>query len=119
MSLRQLTRVTLVCLAPVAANAASQDFTVINRTGYQIDSIYLAESGHSGWENDVMGRDFLRPGERADISFARDTQRCRWDIKVKYHDETQAIWNDIDVCEISRLALFWDPVTRVTVARAE
>ena len=109
----------LLVLSPLAAGAASQDLTVINRTGYQIDSIYVSEVGRREWGNDVMGRDKLEAGERVDILFERDTRACHWSIMVKYHDDTRAIWDDLNICEISRIALFWNARSQVTVARAE
>lgn len=119
MRLRGLTMAALVCAASGAAHAASQDFTITNRTGFQVDTIYVAEAGTRQWGNDVLGRDFLRPGEQAAISFARGIPQCHWDIMVKYHDDTRAIWNDLNICEVARVALFWNPVTRLTVARIE
>ncbi len=109
----------LACLLPLAAHAATQDFTLVNRTGYPIDNIYVAEIGNPGWGNNVMGRDTLYPGERVDISFDRNTRVCRWNVMVRYHDDTRAVWTNLNICEISRFALFWDRLSLQTIARAE
>ena len=109
----------LMCLMPWAARAGSQDFTLVNRTGYPIASIYVTEAGNGSWGNDVMGRDTLHPGESVNVSFDRGTSVCRWNVLVKYRDDTRAVWNDLDLCSLSRLALYWDPSTLATVARAE
>ena len=105
--------------APAAASAASQDFTVVNRTGFPIQTIHVTEAGSRDWGNDVMGRETLKPGERVEISFDRTTRVCRWDLMVEYRDRTQAVWTGLNLCELSRVALFWDSRTRETVARAE
>ena len=109
----------LACAAPAAVHAASQDFAVLNRTGYQIDSIHLSEAGLGQWGNDVIGRDTLLPGERLDVSFDRSALRCHWDLMVKYHDASKATWTDLDLCQISTVSLFWDPRTRLATARAQ
>ena len=108
-----------VWAAPCVASAATQDLTVVNRTGYRIDRIYVGEVGSSDWGNDVMGRDRLEDGERVDISFDRQTRACHWNLMVEYHDATKATWADLDLCEISNVALFWDKLSRTTVARVE
>ena len=109
----------LLAAGPSTAWAASQDFTVVNRTGYPIQTIHVTEAGSRDWGNDVMGRETLQPGERVDIAFDRGTRVCRWDLMVEYRDRTQAVWRGLNLCDTSRVALFWDGRTRETVARAE
>ncbi len=109
----------LACATASAARAGSQDFTLVNRTGYPITSIYVTEVGNLSWGNDVMARDTLFAGESVRVSFDRDTAVCRWNVLVKYRDDTRAVWNDLDLCSLTRFSLFWDPRTLETVARAE
>ncbi len=118
MRLKQLAAAILACAAPGVA-WASQDFTLVNRTGYPIQSIYVAEAGAAEWGNDVMNRDTLYPGEEVDIGFDRNTQACRWNVLVKYRDDTRAVWSNLDLCSVTRFALFWNPRTLETVARAQ
>ena len=90
------------------AYAARQDFTLVNRTGYQIDSVYVSKSSSNSWEEDVMGRDTLNDGESVDISFEKGERGCRYDLMVKYHDGDQSYWTNLDLCSISKVQLFWD-----------
>ena len=103
MRLKQLAAAILACAAPGVA-WASQDFTLVNRTGYPIQSIYVAEAGAA---------------EEVDIGFDRNTQACRWNVLVKYRDDTRAVWSNLDLCSVTRFALFWNPRTLETVARAQ
>ena len=107
-----------VC-APLALQAASQDFSLINRTGSQIDSVYVTETGRRDWGNDVMGRGSLKNGERASVTFDRGTMACRWDLRVRYHDATEMVWTAVDLCTAKRLALVRDRNTQTTAIRAE
>ena len=118
MRLKRLAAAMLVCAIPHIA-WASQDFTLVNRTGYPIQSIYVTEVGTTDWGNDVMNRDTLYPGEEVDIGFDRDTRTCRWNVMVKYRDDTRAVWSNLDLCSVTRLALFWNPKTLETIARAQ
>ena len=118
MPTRLAPAVILVCLAPVAALAGSQDFSVVNRTGYQIDAIYVSQIGNPRWGGNVMGNGVLLDGETVDITFARDEQACHWDFLVRYHDREKVTWTDVDLCEVARVALVYDRKSGLTLARA-
>lgn len=91
-----------------SAFAQNLDFTLVNRTGYTIEEVYVSSSKSDDWEEDVMGRDVLEDGESVDISFARGTKGCKWDLKVVYDDEEEAVWNGFDLCSISRVSLRYE-----------
>ena len=102
-----------------AAYAAKQDFTLVNRTGYQIDSVYISKSSSNSWEEDVMGRDTLDDGDSVDISFEKGERGCRYDLMVKYNDGDKSYWTDLDLCSISKIQLFWDRKAGATRAVTE
>jgi hypothetical protein len=95
------------------AHAGEQDFKLINKTGYQIDSVYVGASSSKSWGNDIMGRDALADGETVNITFPHTTSACSFDIKVKYNDGDTAEWSQVDLCKWEKISLFWDgKVTR-------
>ena len=106
-------------LATPQARAASQDFGLVNRTGFEIESLYLREAGADRWGNNVLGIESLGPGGRVHVAFARSEQGCGWDLMVRYRNEDTAVWPHVDLCAIRTIALFWDRVTGLTVAKAE
>jgi hypothetical protein len=108
-----------IVFAPLAVHAADQDFKVVNRTGYQIDSVFLSTPNDNDWGADVMGQGSLGDGESANISFTKGTQACKWDMKVVYNDNDSAVWKALDLCQISKVSLFWNDKTQVTTAKAE
>ena len=97
----------LLATSAVSALAADQDFQMVNRTGYQIDEVYVGASSSTSWGSDVMGRDSLSDGERVNITFPNRTRTCNFDIRVKYHDGDQATWTNIDLCKVSKVSLYW------------
>ena len=99
------------------AQAANLDFTVVNSTGYQIDSIYVSEASSSAWGKDVMGRDALAADEAVDIQFDQNGKTCRWDMLVRYNDGDEAAWKNINLCNISKVTLFWNAKPQKTTAR--
>lgn len=119
LSLFALTAVSAFSFAG-AAFAADQDFTLKNRTGYQIDDVYISRHSASDWGADVMGRgNVLGDGDSTEITFRERARGCSWDLKVMYHDETTAEWSNLNLCEITAVTLHYDRKTDVTRATTE
>ena len=103
-----------------AAHANDADFKLQNKTGYQIDSVYVGAHSSDSWGSDIMGRDALADGEAVNIVFPHGNGACRFDIKVKYHDDgSTAAWMDVDLCKFSTITLFWDAKTQQSRAVGE
>jgi hypothetical protein len=90
------------------AFASDADFTLVNKTGYQIDEVYVSPSKADDWGKDIMGKDSLADSEKVDIVFPHGDGKCKFDIKVKYNDGDNAEWGDVDLCEYSAITLHWD-----------
>lgn len=109
----------LLSSAGLAAAASDADFTLRNRTGYQIDEVYVSARSSKDWGRDIMGRDALPDGESVKISFPHGGNACRFDIKVKYEDDDTAEWSDVNLCQYSAINLFWDSKKQTTRAVGE
>jgi len=97
-----------------------QDFTLINKTGYDISEVYVAPSKSSDWEEDVMGKDALVNGDSVDISFKRADKTCKWDLKVVYaDDDSTAEWSGFDLCTVSKITIIYNRSTGATSAKYE
>ncbi|WP_245651273.1 argininosuccinate lyase [Paramagnetospirillum marisnigri] len=105
--------------APALALAqdAKQDFTLVNRTGYELNAVYVSPSHAEDWGSDVMGRDTLANGGTVDIHFNRASRTCNWDLKVVYTvDDSSAVWHDIDLCTVSKITIRYNKNTDTTTA---
>ena len=92
-------------LLATAAYAAQQDFTIVNNTGQTIMTLNVSPSDSNQWGPDILGSDVLASGERAEVSFDRDEERCEWDIRVTYEDGDTGDWRGIDLCETATVTL--------------
>jgi len=117
--LKPLAAVAMLALAGASANAANQDFTLYNATGYTIDKVYVSAVGKSTWGKDVLGEDQLEDGNKVDIVFKSGTNACSYDLKVVYSDDDTATWSDVNLCELSKIHLHWDKKAGVTRASGE
>ena len=94
--------------ATAGALASDADFKLVNKTGYQIDSVYVGPHSSQSWGKDIMGRGSLGDGESVNITFPHGGKACKFDIKVGYHDGDSAEWANVDLCEYETISLFWD-----------
>ena len=101
------------------ACASDADFTLKNKTGYQIDEVYVSSHASKNWGRDHMGSDALADGETVDIAFPHGGSACKFDIKVKYHDDDTAEWGNVDLCQYTAISLFWNAKTQTTRAVGE
>lgn len=114
------TAVVLSLAMPSLSVAGDQDFTLINKTGYEIGEVYVAPSKSDEWEEDVLGQDVLGNGERVDINFSHKTKSCLWDLKVVFTvDDSTAEWDRFNLCEVSKINIFYNDKTDTTTATYE
>jgi hypothetical protein len=100
--------------------AGKQDFTLINKTGYQINKVYVSPNSSDDWEEDVLGQDVLDDGESVHIRFQRNTSECKYDLKVVYSDDgSSAIWQGFNLCEISKVTIHYNRKNDTTSATTE
>ena len=85
--------------------AGDQDFVLVNKTGYDIDEVYLAPANQKSWGEDVMDKDILANGAKVPIEFSHKEKECIWDMKIVFSDEEEAIWEDFDLCEVQEITL--------------
>jgi hypothetical protein len=100
---------SLTCLAALVASNA--DFRLVNRTGYDINEVYVGPTSSSVWGEDVMGEQSLDDGETANIRFTGKSSECMWDIKVVYEDKDQSEFRSVNLCETSVVTIFWNRKT--------
>ncbi len=93
--------------ATIAHAQSKQDFRLTNKTGYTIDKVFVAPSKSKDWEDDVLGKDVLANGDWVNITFPKKNQVCSYDVKVVYDDATPAEWYNFNLCEISKITIFY------------
>lgn len=102
-----------------AAFAGGADFTLVNRTGYTLREVYLSASNKDSWGNDRMGEGYLDNGKSRLFKF-NSKSACQQDLKVVFDDdESEVVWEDIDLCEINKITLKYNRKTKVVSADTE
>lgn len=93
------------CAFATAAFAGQQDFVIVNNTGQAILTLNVSPATEDSWGPDILGTDILAAGERGEVSFDNEEERCDWDIRVTYEDGDTGDWRGIDLCETAVVEL--------------
>jgi hypothetical protein len=106
----------ILFLSAGAALASDLDFTLVNKTGYDIKSIYVDPSNSNEWTDDIL-RGTLQDGQSVFIEFSGKTNICKWDLKVAWvEDYDSTFWKSINLCNVSEVTLRYNRNTDETTA---
>jgi hypothetical protein len=108
-----------LALAGAAQAQGRQDFALVNRTGYQINEIYVGPTSSNSWGRDILGNNVLADRQSFNVRFGSRTQACHFDIKVVYDDGDTSEFRRVDLCMVSRVSLFWNRQANATRFVAE
>jgi len=106
-------------VAAGSAFAGDADFTLLNRTGYTLREVYVSPSHKNAWGKDRMGDGFLDNGKSRLFKFS-DKSACKQDLKVVFDDDdSEVVWEEFDLCELSKITLKYNRKTREVSADTE
>lgn len=106
-------------IASSPAIAGDADFTLVNRTGYTLREIYVSPTHRDAWGKDRMGDNVLDNGKSRLFKFS-DKSSCKQDLKVIFDDDgSEVIWEEFDLCELSKITLKYNRKTREVTADTE
>jgi hypothetical protein len=89
----------VLCVAP--AMASQQDFSLHNHTGRTIEQLFVRPAGTNSWGEDILGSSAVRVAGSVDVSFDRDEDQCKWDVRAGFGDGSYAEVSDVDFCIVS------------------
>ncbi len=102
-----------------AAFAGDADFTLVNRTGYDIREVYISPSKRNNWGNDRLGDGVLEKGKSKLFRFA-DKASCKQDLMVVFDDDgSKVTWEEFDLCDLNKITLKYNRSTREVSADTE
>lgn len=95
----------LVLIFVAASQNPVLDFKLVNKTGSDIQALFISPADVNDWEEDVLGQDVLEDGATVEISFHPKATATKWDLKVEDEEETGLIWENLDLSKINTLTL--------------
>ena len=98
------------------------DFTIVNKTGYDIKALYIGATGTGDWTKDdevLKGKAFANSASY-DIKFSPRAKAQKWDIMVTWSDGSGSEeWLGLKLTEIEKVTLIYDKEKDVTKAIIE
>lgn len=101
------------------ALAGDADFTLTNRTGYDIESVYITQSKSKSWGQDRLGKAILANGKSREMVFNKSGSACIYDMLIHwegYGEADDRTWEQLDLCSIHKITLRYNKSTDVTTA---
>ena len=84
------------------------NFTLYNRTGFDIYKIYLSPTNLDDWEEDILGFNVLFDEDNLDIYFDTIYNQQFWDLKIVDIYGGSIYWNALDLFSIDDLYIYFD-----------
>lgn len=106
----------------ICIDAYDLDFELVNKTGYDINAVFVSPTKEASWGEDIMGKDVLPDGESVNIIFSTKETAKKWDIYVTwvgYDSDEDVFWTGFDLSEISKITLIYSHKTGETSALTE
>jgi len=103
-----VTAIFLTATVFAFARTGKQDFILHNNTDVEFHSLHVSPHSTDDWEEDVLGKDTLAPGESVKVTFDDHEKHVHWDLKVTDKAGDSLEWYDLNLAEISEVTLHWD-----------
>ena len=92
----------MISTVTFARSSSSARATLINRTGYDIEELYICPAGSEDWER--CGRD-IENGEDVRIKLPRYSDIDNYDIRCEYENGREDMWYSIELYNSSTVVL--------------
>jgi hypothetical protein len=89
---------TFVAFTTPALAAYDRHVLLVNNSNQTIVEFHASQVGHGTWEEDILGRDVLRPGEQVRIDIDDGTGACHFDFLTVMADHQHIQRHDVNVC---------------------
>lgn len=87
------------------ALAGSQDFTLVNESGFDIYEIYISPSSSDDWEEDILEEDILLNGDYLEINFDYGDVEI-WDLLIVDEEGNEFYWEEFNFNELSTIRIY-------------
>lgn len=93
--------------ATTAKAQGAQDFLLINKTGVEINALYITPHNSDDWGDDILGADTLAADDSLEITFSPRERAKLWDLRVEDEDGAYIEWTRLNLIQISSVTLYY------------
>jgi hypothetical protein len=85
----------LIGLAAFTGTNGAKTITVVNKTTFNVDRIFLSPVEEKNWGDDILGEtEILAPGDQVEI----EIDCGEWDVKLVAEDASTCELSAVDIC---------------------
>ena len=86
-----------------SSDAIAQDrrVVIINDTGNVVNNFYASNVNRTSWEEDILGKGVLQPGQRVTVNIDDGSGACLFDFRAVLANGRKVEARRMDVCQIS------------------
>jgi hypothetical protein len=88
-------------IGAASAQAEDRHVRIINETSHTMVHFYASNVAENSWQEDILGRDVVKPGEDVNINIDDGTGHCKYDFLAVFDDGDKLERHNINVCEIT------------------
>lgn len=89
--------VATLLFAATAAAAEQRSFILHNRTGVDIEALFVSPNQVDDWRQSVLDGEPILDGDDAEIVFSRTALAAVWDLKLVDRDGASLVWPRLDL----------------------
>jgi hypothetical protein len=90
-----------LCLSVDASEALDRRVRVINNTSQVMMKFQASNRDSRSWEEDILGRDVLRPGQSVMININDGTGYCVFDFRATFRSGQTVVRRQVNVCRVA------------------
>lgn len=93
----------LLGLVLLPAVALADKVVIENNTGQTLEELYISNADTNSWEEDVLGRDTVGPGDSVRVEFGRNYMM--YDLKAVFGNGEEHVYTDINIRKYKNVRL--------------
>jgi hypothetical protein len=83
----------------------SNTYTIVNKSGVVVKSVYVSPTGTNNWGGNICTVDMLKTNEGFQYGFDADKDHCSFDIKFTGDDGKDYLMSGVSLCTSSVIIL--------------
>ena len=88
------------------ADAYDRRIVLVNHSSQTIARFYASNVGADNWQEDILGRSTVRPGQQVRINLNDGSGYCRFDFRTVAASGEVLVRRNVNVCEVTTYTLW-------------
>ena len=92
----------LTLLAAGPGLAADRHVRVVNKSSQTMVKFQASNETRNSWEEDILGKDVLKPGQSVNVNLRDGTGACMFDLRATFKSGAEVVRRKVNVCKVGK-----------------